>query len=69
MESQDGRNNKILVMMGIFLYKMGRTNTVLREGEKCGELNSRVQTFLNRQEVMESCGQMERMVLPRTMEP
>lgn len=24
---------KILVMMEIFLYKMGRTNNVLREGE------------------------------------
>lgn len=59
---------KILVMMEIFLYKVGRTNNVLREGEKCGELNSRIQIFLNRQEVMESCGQMERMVLPRITE-
>ena len=29
------------VIMEIFLYKMRRVNKVLREGEKCGALNSK----------------------------
>lgn len=31
-ESKDERNNMIFAMMEILLYKMGRTNNVLRKG-------------------------------------
>ena len=46
MGAEEGNGAKrvsafFFVIMEIFLYKMRRVNKVLREGEKCGALNSK----------------------------